>query len=217
MSSISSLGGGTGAWSPMLRGEGPRPREKPFQRADGDGSGRVDGEELKALLAKAAERSGDEAVDAGTVMGSFDADGDGGLDEQELGKAMRSLMPPPSSTVEFAQRGPGGPPPEPPPEATDDTQALSASGPAALGEALQQLLQAADSDGDGSFGESEVERLQQALSEAWSAETASGDGSKPPSMTALVERMLAAYGQTASDSAALATDSSADSGVDLSV
>ncbi|MFT7724022.1 MAG: hypothetical protein QM788_14540 [Roseateles sp.] len=104
MSTISGLGGTNRIWD---SGPGARRAEQEarrFAKADGDGSGGVDAAELAAML----EQGGQSAdVDSAALLQQMD--GDGSLSGDELGQGLRELMPPPASTLEFAQgRGPAG-------------------------------------------------------------------------------------------------------------
>jgi hypothetical protein len=69
---------------------------------DSDGSGSVDATELAAMLEKGplSGQSGDSAA----MLKKMDSDGDGSLSQDELSQGMRDLMPPPPSTMAFAQQ-----------------------------------------------------------------------------------------------------------------
>lgn len=236
MSSIGSIGAGSANWATAAEERNARMKERLFAKADADGSGKVDGEELKTLLAKVAERSGQDLGDADELLAQMDSDGDGSLGSDELDAGMRSLLPQPGSTVEFAQRreGQGGPEGLRPPPPPDRAQAASEADSTELGEALSQLIKAVDSDGDSSISDSEMLRLGEALAKALEqgvaeqvAAAEAADGSEAPDtgtgtgqpandaqrMTALIQRLLAHY------QAAGSTESSETpgTGVDLSI
>lgn len=145
MSSISSIGGGYGAWSAAsstrssVQGARPPGGADParmFSKTDSDGSGGVDASELQSMFSDMAARFGSQGTsgttpDAQQMLTQFDADGDGSLSQDELGQGMQSLSPP-TSTMDFAQKsqsaqgaqqgqggpgGAGGPPPGGPPPA----------------------------------------------------------------------------------------------------
>lgn len=198
MSVISGLGGGASqaAWAETRAGSSGQSRraQEMFARADVDGSGSMDASELQTVLDKFSERSGRSLGSAESQFSTLDSDGDGGLSSSELDSGLRSLLPPPSSTLEFAARqqlgGPGGPgggrPPPPPAEGeggTEASQSLSAADQALdangdgvvsmqerlggqLKELLQQVISASDSDGDGALSSSETESLRSQFSSA---------------------------------------------------
>ncbi|UDF35171.1 UNVERIFIED_ORG: hypothetical protein LHJ69_21900 [Shinella sp. XGS7] len=197
MSVISGLGGGASqaAWAEtraVSSGQNRRAQEM-FARADVDGSGSVDASELQTVLDKFSERSGRSLGSAESQFSTLDRDGDGGLSSSELDSGLRSLLPPPTSTLEFAARqqqqgGPGGPgggrPPPPPPSGEGEAsqslsaadQALDANGDGVvsmqerlggqLKDLLQQVISASDSDGDGALSSSEAESLRSQFSSA---------------------------------------------------
>lgn len=198
MSSIGSLGSSVGGYAGLQRPQPPS-KEELFKRADADGSGGVDASELQKVLAHRPGGSSSSTESGSSVdFSKLDSDGSGSLDATEMDAAMRSLMPKPSSTVEFAQQrdvgGPEGMPPGPPPGDGEDTSAssttydpldtnqdgvVSAQERAAgeLKEAVQQLLEAADSNGDHSLDASEASSMQDALSQALQSATSTGSAS----------------------------------------
>jgi hypothetical protein len=116
----------------------------------------------------------------------MDTDGSGSLSKDELDTGMKSLMPPPSSTLDFAQQqgGMGGMPPPPPPDgasassdssssSTSSTDPLDTNGDGvvsaeeaaagALKDAVASLFAAADTDGDKSISKSEADTLKQKM------------------------------------------------------
>ena len=113
MSMTSAIGsGGNSAWADASATRANAFKAKMFAKADADGSGGVNATELQTLFDKIAKKTGNTAADASQAMTSFDADGSGSLSSDELDQGMKSLMPAPSSTVDFAQQrmgGPGGP------------------------------------------------------------------------------------------------------------
>ena len=175
MSSISNISSGSNAWA-LERPDPARMKQRMFDKTDADGSGTVDTDELKSLLAQAAERTGQDLGDADAAMKTMDSNGDGSLDADELDQGLRDLMPPPGSTVEFAQR-----------RDADDLKSLSS--------ALQQLAQVVDSDQDQTLSDGETERfgsvLQQALKEQ--DQKTDGSGNDAQRLTALIQRLVALY------------------------
>lgn len=99
MSTISGLGGANRSWDigqPQSRRADHDARM--FAKVDSDGSGGVDATELASML----EHTG-QSGDSAELLKKMDSDGDGSLDSDELSQGMRDLMPPPASTLEFAQ------------------------------------------------------------------------------------------------------------------
>jgi len=124
MSTISSVGGASSAWSDVASSRASAMKQKMFAKVDSDGSGSVDKGELQTMLDKISERSGQPVGTADDLLGKMDSNADGSLDASELDAGMKSLMPAPSSTMDFASRrsaegegdpdgggGHGGPPP----------------------------------------------------------------------------------------------------------
>jgi hypothetical protein len=79
-------------------------RDKMFARVDTDGSGGVDKAELQGVLDRIAQKSGASAGSADELLSKMDSNGDGTLGKDELDEGMKSLMPKPSSTMDFAQQ-----------------------------------------------------------------------------------------------------------------
>lgn len=105
MTSISGLG--SNAWATAQSSQTNRQarmQERMFQKTDSDGSGGVDATELQATLDKVVSKSG-ISIDttAADLLTQADANGDGSLSSDELGTAMQSVLPPPPSTMDFAQ------------------------------------------------------------------------------------------------------------------
>ena len=144
MTSISSVGS---AWSSasLQRSAGQRTPEKLLSKLDTDQSGGVDGTELQSLIDDVAQKTGlGLDTSAKDMLAQYDADGDGSLNGEELGSAMKNLLPPPPTTVEFAQsRGMAG----------DD------------------LFGKVDSDGDGSVSQDELQGLLEKMSGGTASKT----------------------------------------------
>ena len=111
MSSISAVSsGGSQAFAPRF--DPAKMRDKLFAKVDSDGSGSVDKTELQGLADKVAKATGGDSVNTDDIFSKADTDGDGKLSKDEFGTALKSIMPQPSSTVDFAQaHGAGGPQP----------------------------------------------------------------------------------------------------------
>jgi Ca2+-binding EF-hand superfamily protein len=121
MSTLGAVGGASSAWADFSASRASAMKEKRFARVDTDGNGSVNQAELQTLFDKIAKKTGTTAADAATQLKKMDSNGDGSLSSDELAAGMKSLMPQPRSTVDFAQRhasagkgaggGHGGPPP----------------------------------------------------------------------------------------------------------
>jgi Ca2+-binding EF-hand superfamily protein len=104
MSTINSIGAAGSAWSDMMSSRAGAMKDRMFAKVDGNGDGSVDKTELQTMLDKIAKKTGGTAADAGDMLGKMDSDGNGTLSKDELEAGMKSLMPPPSSTLDFAQQ-----------------------------------------------------------------------------------------------------------------
>jgi hypothetical protein len=98
MSTISGLGGADRSWQSMQSRKAEH-EARMFAKVDSDGSGGVDATELASML----EHTG-QSGDSAELLKKMDGNGDGSLSQDELSQGMRDLMPPPSSTLEFAQQ-----------------------------------------------------------------------------------------------------------------
>ena len=98
MTSISGLGGASQSWGSGQSRKADH-EARMFAKVDSDGSGGVDATELAAML----EHTG-QSGDSAELLKRMDGNGDGSLSQDELGQGLRELMPPPSSTLEFAQQ-----------------------------------------------------------------------------------------------------------------
>ncbi len=164
MTSISSVGS---AWSSasLQRSAGQRTPEKLLSKLDTDQSGGVDGTELQSLIDDVAQKTGMGLdTSAKDMLAQYDADGDGdgdgSLNGEELGSAMKNLLPPPPTTIEFAQsRG------------------------MERGMAGGDLFGKVDSDGDGSVSQDEL----QGLLEKMSGGTASKTGTRSDELFAKLD------------------------------
>ena len=155
MTTISSV---SSAWSSASVQRASRPPPSPerlLSKIDADGSGSVSDTELQGLLDDVAKKTGvSSQTSAADLVKQYDANGDGSLNADELGKTMQNVLPPPPSTMAFAQSRSGD------------------SSSAATGQAGDDLFGKVDSDGDGAVSQTEL----QALLEAMSGGTASKTG-----------------------------------------
>lgn len=142
MSTISGLGGVNRAWDTSQNAATRKAEHEArmFAKVDSDGSGSVDATELASML----EHTG-QSGDSAELLKKMDSNSDGSLSSDELSQGMRDLMPPPSSTVEFAQqRG----------AANDDDAfaALDADGDGQLSRAEFEAGQSGQAQGAGRMG-----------------------------------------------------------------
>ena len=183
---ISSATSGASAWAARTAGPPDRAQAR-FAKADADGNGGVDATELQTVLDKLSQKSGTDLGKAEDRFAAMDSDGDGSLSSSELDSGIKSLLPQPSSTMEFAQQrmggghgGPQGMPPPPPKDSASSDGSSTSTDPldtngdgvvsaqermaGELSQVLQQAVKAGDSDGDGALSSSEVSDLSQKLS-----------------------------------------------------
>lgn len=217
MTTISGTGSANSAWSEMSSARSSARAAKMFAKVDVDGSGSVDKTELQGMLDHIAEKSGNSLGSADELMTKMDADGSGSLSQSELDAGMKSLMPAPSSTVDFAQQSQGMPPPPP-----DGASGSSATDPldtngdgtvsaeeraaGALNEAIANLFAAADTDGDKTISQTEADKLKATMDSVVqglqgssnTSNSSSSTGDAPGfSLTAFVDLVLKQYAQGA--------------------
>ncbi|AGX86553.1 EF-hand domain-containing protein [Candidatus Symbiobacter mobilis] len=97
MGSIASIGAAGSTWlqrSPM--------QEKLFAKVDADSSGSVNSTELQSMLDDVGTKTG-QSFDSKALFTSMDTNSDGSLGQEELADGMRGVLPPPPTTMEFAQ------------------------------------------------------------------------------------------------------------------
>ena len=153
MTSISSVSGSAWSGMGMQRSQRAAPSpERLMAKIDTDQSGGVNDTELQGLLDKVAEKTGTQ-LSAADVLTQFDADGNGQLSSDELGKTMQSILPPPS-TMDFAQQ-----------RASSSTNADS------TGEAGDDLFAKVDTDGDNAISSTELQALLEAMSGGTASQT----------------------------------------------
>lgn len=133
MSTISGLGGASRSWDSAQQTRKAEHDARLFAKVDSDGSGGVDATELAEML-KYGNPAG--TADSAALLKQMDSDGDGTLSSDELSQGMRELMPPPASTLDFAQARAGS-------GAQDDGDA--------------DAFAALDADGDGQLSRAEFE------------------------------------------------------------
>lgn len=245
MSSISGASSSASAWSAMSTSRASRQQEM-FNKVDSDGSGGVDATELQSMLDDIAKHTGNSSTTtAADALTKMDSNGDGSLDSSEMEAGMKSLMPEPSSTMAFAQarnaeggpKGAGGPPPasggssssdsdiDPLDTNQDGTVSEQERAAGELKDAIQNLLKAADTDGDQKINSSEFDQFKDMLSNAVNdmssnaSSSSSSDSSQKGNSSAasfklssLTDMVLKEYAKAASNAA-----SSQSTGATLSV
>ncbi len=145
MTTISSV---SSAWSSASVQRASRPAPSPerlLSKIDADGSGGVSDTELQGLLDGVAKKTGvSSQKSAADLVKQYDANGDGSLNADELGKTMQSAMPPPPSTMAFAQSRGGS-------ETTTS-------------QVGDDLFSKVDSDGDSAVSNTELQALLEVMS-----------------------------------------------------
>ncbi len=196
MSTISAVGSASSAWADFSSSRASAMKDKMFSKVDSDGNGKVDKTELQGLLDKVTEMSGNSLGTAEDLFSKMDSNGDGSLSKDELDAGMKSLMPPPSSTIDFAQqrvadssREAGAPPGPPPAEGADGSGTSASTDPLdtngdgtvsaqerAAGELqnlMKNLMSAIDTDGDKTVSKTEAAAFKSQLATAFDSAIAS--------------------------------------------
>jgi Ca2+-binding EF-hand superfamily protein len=174
MNSIGSIGNMTtgSVITQSLRSRPPDPAEK-FQSLDTDSSGTLDKTELSELAKELAKMAG-KTLDLDAAITTYDADGDGALNQEEMDTMMQETMGPPPSMGLMGPPPPGGMPPPDKEEKfaemdTDSSGGLSETELAAMAEDFAAVtgktadfsntLATYDADGDGELSAEEVETM----------------------------------------------------------
>jgi len=157
MTTISSV---SSAWSSASVQRASRPGPSPerlLSKIDADGSGDVSDTELQGLLDYVAKKTGvSSQTSAADLVKQYDANGDGSLNADELGKTLQSVLPPPPSTMAFAQ--------------SRSSEGASAA-TSATGKAGDDLFGKVDSDGDSAVSKTELQALLEAMSGGTASQT----------------------------------------------
>lgn len=155
MTTISSV---SSAWSSASVQRASRPPPSPerlLSKIDADGSGGVSDTELQGLLDDVTQKTGvSSQASAADLVKQYDSDGDGSLNADELGKTMQSVLPPPPSTMAFAQ-----------------SRSSDSSSATATGQAGDDLFGKVDSEGDGAVSQTELQALLEAMSGGKASQT----------------------------------------------
>ena len=224
MSSISGVSNSASAWSATSTSRASRQQEM-FNKVDSDGNGGVDATELQSMLDDIAKHTGTSSTTtAADALAKMDSNGDGSLDSSEMETGMKSLMPEPSSTMAFAQarsgeggpKGAGGASPASGGSSSTDIDPLDTNEDGTVSEqeraagelkdAIQNLLKAADTNGDQKIGASEFDQFKDMLSNAVndkssSASSASSEPSASLNLSSLTDMVLKEYAKAASNAA----------------
>lgn len=106
MSSISSVSSNSNAWNTQRTNM----QNRMFAKVDTDSSGGVNASELQTMLEDVSQKTGVSfGKTAQELLTAMDSNGDGAVGSDELAQGMQSIMPPPPSTMDFAQsHGNGG-------------------------------------------------------------------------------------------------------------
>ncbi len=103
MSTISGVSSSSDPWA-ALKAQRSQMQAKMFAKVDTDNSGGVDQAELKTMLSDISQKTGVSlGTDTAATFSKMDSNADGSLSSDELDQGMQSLMPPPPSTMDFAQ------------------------------------------------------------------------------------------------------------------
>src|SRR5450830_1883607 len=108
MSSLSSVTQSSNGWAnamPPKPAGGGKATERLFSEFDTDSSGSVDSTELQSLLSDVSQKTGlsISSSTAADLLSASDSNGDGSLSANELDSALKSVLPPPPSTLDFVQ------------------------------------------------------------------------------------------------------------------
>lgn len=154
MSSISGVSGSGDAWASM-KAQRSQMQVKMFAKVDTNSSGSVDKTELDKLLSDVASKTGvTNSSSSEELFAKMDTNSDGSLSSDELGKGLKSIMPPPPTTMEFAQ-------------SRSDSNSSASSNNAAS----DDLFGKVDTDGNGSLSETEMTTLMDKMGMNFSSDS----------------------------------------------
>lgn len=146
MSSIRNVSGSSNAWANQRSAM----QTRMFAKIDTDSNGSVNASELQTMLDEVSEHTGVSfQKTAQELLTAMDGNGDGTLGSDELAQGMQSILPPPPSTMDFAQARNGAQ------EGNDD------------------LFAKVDTDGDGSVSKTEMSDFVAKMGQ--NADTSSSD------------------------------------------
>lgn len=161
MGTIGGVSGSSNAWA-MQRGQH---QAKMFNKVDTDSSGGVDATELGAFLKEASDKTGVVVEDTQALFQQMDSNSDGSLSSDELSQGLKQVLPPPPSTVDFAQsRGAQGDDLFSKIDSngdgaldTTEMQAFTDNMEAGTGQGVGDRFAELDTDGDGALSQAEFE------------------------------------------------------------
>jgi len=196
MSTISSLGSSLTTMLSATSTQRPG-KEQMFSKVDADGGGTIDKVELSDFAKEMSAKTGIE-INAEEALSTYDADGDGGLSQEEMDSMMQATMPPPpmggmqamgmeppSSEEMFGEidtDGSGG---------IDETELTAFAEKLAEDTGfelnLDEAIAAYDEDGDSALSQEEMDTMMKAEMPA------------PPPPPPMPEQAMAAYGQNSGE------------------
>jgi len=197
MSIISSLGSSLTTLLNTTATQRPS-REQMFSKVDSDGGGTVDKVELSAFAKALQEKTGVE-INAEEALTTYDADGDGGLSQDEMDTMMQASMPSPLPMGGMQAMGMAPPDKEEMFSSidTDGNGEVSESELTAFAEKLaedtgfelnlDEAMATYDTDGNSELSQEEMDTMMQAEMPA------------PPPPPPVSEEALAAYGQNSGE------------------
>src|SRR5450830_657850 len=150
MSSLSSVTHSSNGWANAMPPKPPgggKATERLFSEFDTDSSGSVDSTELQSLLSDVSQKTGlsISSSTAADLLSASDSNGDGSLSANELDSALKSVLPPPPSTLDFVQSRSSG----------SSNSSSSTSTTTATGQADDKLFSQLDTNGDSSVSQDE--------------------------------------------------------------
>jgi Ca2+-binding EF-hand superfamily protein len=186
MSSISGVSGVSNAWANAQR---TQMQAKMFAEIDTDSSGSIDQTELSTMLSDISKETG-ISLDAEKLFTTMDSNSDGSISSDELAQAMQSVMPPPPSTVDFAQNRTGQ-------SGEDDLfSKVDTNSDGSVDEAEMQAFTdkmtsetgvdsttsfaALDTNGDGSLSQTEFDAGKPSATDSAQSTSTQGAGGPPP-------------------------------------
>lgn len=153
MSSLSTVTSSSHGWAnamPTRPPGGGRLAERLLSQFDTDNSGSVDSTELQKLLSDVSQKTGisTSSSTASDLLSASDSNGDGSLSASELGEALKSVLPPPPSTMDFVQS-----------RSNSGNSSGNSSTTTATGQAGDDLFSQLDTHGDSSVSQDELQSL----------------------------------------------------------
>jgi len=150
MSSLSTVSSSSPGWANAMPPKPPgggRLAQRLLSEFDTDNSGSVDSTELQNLLSDVSQKTGVSisSSTASDLLSTSDSNGDGSLSASELSTALKSVLPPPPSTLDFVQ--------------SRSNSGSNTAPPTATGQAGDDLFSQLDTNGDSSVSQDELQSL----------------------------------------------------------